>query len=252
MDMIRCIIWIVVIIHKDSTYHYNWDLICYGHLKHHMRMLLSMEDWILFNSSKISMLQYPFAWSAVWATTCHLLWYWRNKESHDISFRRPHHPWQEVLRSCSNYSQAQLAFQISMVSTSETIHVSWCPPSSGWVRLNSDGAVRGSDAVVGSGGLLRDDQGRWLCGYARHLGSCSAYITELWTVFLLLERRASQEWRFMLIRWLCVINLIVWILWVLWVVLWYPKSGLCFPCSGISEFLIVVGKLIFVRMLWHL
>lgn len=33
-----------------------------------------------------------------------------------------------------------------------------------------------------SGGVLRDNSGKWIVGYARVLGSCSTYIVELWGV----------------------------------------------------------------------
>lgn len=42
--------------------------------------------------------------------------------------------------------------------------------------------MKGPNKVASSGGILRDEDGRWTCGYARALGTCSAYIAELWGV----------------------------------------------------------------------
>jgi hypothetical protein len=35
---------------------------------------------------------------------------------------------------------------------------------------------------AGCGGLLRNSNGQWLGGFSRHLGTCTAYIAELWGV----------------------------------------------------------------------
>lgn len=39
---------------------------------------------------------------------------------------------------------------------SETVHVAWCPPPPGVVKLNTDGASQGNPNKAGAGGLLRD------------------------------------------------------------------------------------------------
>jgi len=31
-------------------------------------------------------------------------------------------------------------------------------------------------------GVLRDDNGKWICGFSKWLGVCSAYVAELWGV----------------------------------------------------------------------
>lgn len=49
--------------------------------------------------------------------------------------------------------------------------------------LNTDEVVKREMFKARCGGLIRDDRGRWLCGFARSLGSChSAYIAKLWDV----------------------------------------------------------------------
>ena len=40
-----------------------------------------------------------------------------------------------------------------------TTPVSWCKPSVGWYKLNSDGASVGNPGKAGGGGLIRDYQG---------------------------------------------------------------------------------------------
>ncbi|PNX83714.1 ribonuclease H [Trifolium pratense] len=62
------------------------------------------------------------------------------------------------------------------------IHVRWLPPSGNFVKLNTDGAHK--DRVSARcGGVIRDSQGEWLGGFAKGVGSCSAFVVELWGVF---------------------------------------------------------------------
>lgn len=63
------------------------------------------------------------------------------------------------MRTCSDYNNAMMLKNAVVNCTSSTIHVSWEPLVAGWVRLNFDGAVKGANRVVGSGGVLRDASG---------------------------------------------------------------------------------------------
>ncbi|MCI01156.1 putative ribonuclease H protein, partial [Trifolium medium] len=42
------------------------------------------------------------------------------------------------------------------------------------------GASKGIDGLSGCGGLVRDENGRWVAGFTRNLGTTSAYMAELW------------------------------------------------------------------------
>ena len=50
----------------------------------------------------------------------------------------------------------------------------------GWVKLNSDGSSRGNPGVTGSGGLIRNEKGEWICGFARRIGITTSFAVELW------------------------------------------------------------------------
>lgn len=66
--------------------------------------------------------------------------------------------------------------------TSTSLSVSWNPPSSGWVKLNTDGSVKGSCRAAGAGGALRDCHGNWIAGFAKNLGTMNSFQAELWAV----------------------------------------------------------------------
>ncbi|KAG5030264.1 hypothetical protein JHK87_013778 [Glycine soja] len=50
------------------------------------------------------------------------------------------------------------------------------------MSLNTDGSVKGVASPAGCGALIRDHQGRWVCGLAYKIGIMSPYIAELWGV----------------------------------------------------------------------
>jgi hypothetical protein len=52
-------------------------------------------------------------------------------------------------------------------------------PSRGWIALNTDGAVKQDLSRAGCGGVLRDEDGRWVQGFSKKIGSTTAYIAEL-------------------------------------------------------------------------
>ena len=61
--------------------------------------------------------------------------------------------------------------------------IAWTRPSEGWVTINTDGAPRGNPGRAAAGGVVRDEQGSWLVGFALNIGICSAPMAELWGVY---------------------------------------------------------------------
>ncbi|KAG7586822.1 Ribonuclease H domain [Arabidopsis thaliana x Arabidopsis arenosa] len=74
--------------------------------------------------------------------------------------------------------------------------ISWTAPPEGWVKVNTDGASHGNPGKATAGGVLRDETGGWMVGFALHIGVCSAPMAELWGVYyglyLAWERRATR------------------------------------------------------------
>ena len=59
----------------------------------------------------------------------------------------------------------------------DIIHVSWCLPPKGWIKLNVDGAFT-KNGVAGCGGILRGEKGEWLRGFSLKVGEISPIATE--------------------------------------------------------------------------
>ena len=56
-----------------------------------------------------------------------------------------------------------------------------CPPK-GWMKLNADGLFVGNLSVVGYGGVVRDDRGRWVARFTRRIGLTSSFVAKLWVL----------------------------------------------------------------------
>ena len=52
--------------------------------------------------------------------------------------------------------------------------------SSMWEELNTDGSFMDSLERVGCGGVVRDEHGGWVVGFASHIGSTNNFVAKLW------------------------------------------------------------------------
>lgn len=64
-------------------------------------------------------------------------------------------------------------------SSAAVLKISWHPPDTLAVKLNTFGASCGNTGIAGAGGLIRDASGRCLVGFEAHLGVCSFIVYEL-------------------------------------------------------------------------
>ena len=55
------------------------------------------------------------------------------------------------------------------------IEIAWTPLPLSWIKINTDGASNSSTLNAACGGLLQNMEGRWIQGYAKHLGFYSLF-----------------------------------------------------------------------------
>ena len=48
--------------------------------------------------------------------------------------------------------------------------------------MNTDGSSLGNPGLAGGGGLIRNDKGEWVKGFARAIGSITSVAAELWAL----------------------------------------------------------------------
>ena len=49
--------------------------------------------------------------------------------------------------------------------------IRWQKPPARWEKLNTDGSSMNSSERAGCGGIVRDEHGGWVVGFAKHIGS---------------------------------------------------------------------------------
>jgi len=140
-----------------------------------------LSHWIKFNLFTNVYWNHNVDWSDFWATACHAIWNWRNKETHNDNYQRPLHAKNIIMSYVNDYHNA---IAKSVIVTAQPRHleeVGWKEPPIGWVKINTDGACK-DGSIAGCGGLIRGSEGEWLAGFSKFLGKCNAFIAELWGV----------------------------------------------------------------------
>ncbi|KAK9043389.1 hypothetical protein V6N11_071734 [Hibiscus sabdariffa] len=68
----------------------------------------------------------------------------------------------------------------------------WRKPPEGWWKLNSDGATASGSGLSSCDDVVRDEDGKWLIGFAQRIGICSIVEAELWAVYEALNTLMSR------------------------------------------------------------
>jgi len=72
------------------------------------------------------------------------------------------------------------------------LHFRWEFPSPGWVKINIDGATKGSSGLATCGGIFRESMGEFIGGFSSFLGVQDALIAEFYEVIHGIEQ--AQKW----------------------------------------------------------
>ncbi|CAA7059623.1 unnamed protein product [Microthlaspi erraticum] len=111
-----------------------------------------------------------YTWSTVFAISVWWIWKWRcwNVFGNNGKCR-------DRVRFLKN-----LATEISLaneklrgrqaVGTRVERRIAWKLPENGWWKMNTDGASRGNPGSTATGGVLRDEYGTWVSGFALNIG----------------------------------------------------------------------------------
>ncbi|KAL4330206.1 hypothetical protein AHAS_Ahas13G0376900 [Arachis hypogaea] len=110
--------------------------------------------------------------------------------------RRPIQPYREIIKEIQEINKAfEKAYLVGNVRARRLGRVGWKPLPKGWLKLNVNGASVEIADKAGCGGLLRNENGKWVAGLTHTIGNCSAFIAELWGVVqgLNLARRLGMK-----------------------------------------------------------
>lgn len=115
-------------------------------------------------------------WGTIFPMAVWIFWLHRN----NIVFgrTRPHRNLvDETLARATKV--AYLVSNGKQITNRNKIQVRWLNPSSNWFKLNSNGSSRGNPGLAGGGGLIRNDKGEWVKGYARAIDITTSVAAEL-------------------------------------------------------------------------
>jgi hypothetical protein len=100
---------------------------------------------------------------------------WKNKEAHDPHFIR----------------EAMHVNQVVSQHVRVASEIGWTVPVSNFVKLNIDEASK-EGKIAGCDGVIRENQGEWLGGFAKHIGSCIVLLLlnfgVWWKVYVFAQR----------------------------------------------------------------
>ena len=140
---------------------------------------LPLQTWLSRNLTTDT----PSIWPTMFTTTTWWLWKWRNSRCFEDSNSGPTNPSSFIRKRTEEIDQAfskEHPLMRHPTRNRTTIsHIQWTPPPEGWCKLNVDGASKGNPGAAGAGGLLRDQSGNWITGFALNLGYCTSVKAEL-------------------------------------------------------------------------
>ncbi|PKI45767.1 hypothetical protein CRG98_033774 [Punica granatum] len=138
---------------------------------------MDLLDWLWQN------LSYPHHqhWSTTFATSCRLLWTWRNKELSELDFSRPTSACRTILQIAQSFREGWALVEKVIGTTSKRwVDISWIQLLEDFFKLNTDGYSRGNPGAAGAGGLIRDVDGSWIVRFAQNVGIAMVAVAELW------------------------------------------------------------------------
>ncbi|KAJ7961972.1 reverse transcriptase [Quillaja saponaria] len=119
-------------------------------------------------------------WPSVFAVVYWRLWNWRNKFLFEKGFVFLVDPVNIITKDCEAIWVS--LHQHSTKPVRQDILISWQFPTKRWIKLNTDEASQNNSLYANCGGLLRNNMGEWLAGFAANLGQGSNTEAELFGI----------------------------------------------------------------------
>ncbi|XP_019152396.1 PREDICTED: uncharacterized protein LOC109149189 [Ipomoea nil] len=70
----------------------------------------------------------------------------------------------------------------------------WRPPNEGWIKVNTDGCAR-TKGHSACGGVLRNNEGQYIGGFSKKIGTCSALEAEVWGIYVGIQKAWELGYR---------------------------------------------------------
>lgn len=116
-----------------------------------------------------------------WSSTSWIIWKSRNREVLEGVYTTTHVQVSKVCQFIDDYKQAFMAEKASPFAREPRLR-NWKPRPEGFWKLNKDGSSFGNPGRAGYDGLIRDNMGTWIVGFAGYIGSATNVVAELWAI----------------------------------------------------------------------
>ncbi|RYR15710.1 hypothetical protein Ahy_B04g072626 [Arachis hypogaea] len=111
------------------------------------------------------------------------IWYERNKLVFYEANSQPVKVVEEIKSRCREYTKVMKKQGLARKMTKKPDNlIRWYPPDADYLKINVDGSFYAHNGNAACGGVVRDNLGKFLKGFACNLGSCSIMHAELWGI----------------------------------------------------------------------
>ncbi|KAF7814111.1 putative ribonuclease H protein At1g65750 family [Senna tora] len=143
---------------------------------------LNLREWLLFSLSR-NLGHSDTDWNILFGATCWKVWKWRNDFIFNNGKSSVGDPVLHIQQYCRFVISAFSSVDKERQNRRAAVKIAWKPPPEEWVKINVDGSVDPSSfGSSACGGVLRDRDGNFLCGFIRNVGSCSIILADLWGI----------------------------------------------------------------------
>lgn len=143
---------------------------------------LDLEGWILQNCDKeFGREEYSvYPWFTIFAYVSWNIWLNRCSETYEGKSKNVCDIGDKCRVSLHEYEQCHNSSETK--GPRREVMVAWSFPDQGWYTFNTDGSVWNNGNAAG-GGVLRDEAGGWITGFAHNLGNCTIMEAELHAIW---------------------------------------------------------------------
>ena len=141
-----------------------------------------LQEWIQASLTGFFYSTLALDWLSCWAIIGWHIWNCRNKEVHELNVSRPMRSVQCIRRFVDQVTESMSSSCSMDRKVLGSLDIAWSTPPAGWIKLNTDGALKPNVPSAGCGGLLRDSSGNRLTDFAKPLCVCSAFQAECWGI----------------------------------------------------------------------
>ncbi|KAF7805280.1 non-LTR retroelement reverse transcriptase-like [Senna tora] len=138
----------------------------------------NLNEWLNRNLSKSNE-----GWNSWFPIVCWLIW----KRRANWVFKNQWQGTNQIISMARNYMEGLKEAERTCIHSnnrhiSNLNQIKWNPPCNGWIKLNVDGSYWQHTDTISCGGVLRDEQGRWIKGFTKKMGRGNSNLAEAWAV----------------------------------------------------------------------